>query len=455
MVIITKNLYLRIIILTSVINIFCAHVYSTVDVNLIGFINSFGSFSCHTSSFVETLHPGENVKIFRTKKCSTQHLPAHLANVLEKSVDLLEKKIPVIYKKYPARKLDNRLELSRSPVKLEHKDTRLITGITIHTDTLWHRWDEYAAIPNQSILKFAYCVTERTLVPTPWVEKLNTHFDALLVADEWLIDVYKNSGVTLPIFVLPEVLDLKSFLAKPTKTRRNKPFVFGFSGGFWPRKNHELLLRAFIEEFGDNPDVTLRLHGRFEGGFEKFQETFNKIKTPNVTLEHKAFSRAEYENFITSLDCYATVSKGEGFSIIPREAMAAGIPCIVSDNTAQTTICKSGCVYSVPSNIIEDSYHLKLEENFGHDFNCDIKDVRKALRDVYGHYQYYLALAQQGREWVKQYLAENLKEKYHAIVHPHTVIFGKNNEIVGDCLVTNSRTLYEKYMLLTKMREES
>ncbi len=396
---------------------------SYYDINLIGYVDGLGSLACHTSSFIECLQASPvHINLIKTRACVTTSFPDYFKRIVANGTDLTTIAQPNKYK-------------------------RPLTGITVYTDIIYpnKNWRYYLSIPNKSVIKFAYCVTERSQILDAWVKMLNDNFDALLVPDEWLIDVYKNSGVKLPIFVLPEVLDLNHFLAKEPPKDHRHPFVFGFSGGFWPRKNHELLLRAFVEEFGNNPHVILRLHGRFGNYLRKILETFNQIKTRNVTLEHKALSRREFQNFLTSLDCYVTISKGEGFSIVPREVLAAGIPCIVSNNTAQTTICKSGCVYSVPSNIIEDSYHLKLEENFGHDFNCDIKDVRKALRDVYENYQHHRALAKQGREWVKQYLAENLKQKYCMLVQPKNVILGDCNEITNEYLMTDSQELFKRY----------
>jgi glycosyltransferase involved in cell wall biosynthesis len=325
-----------------------------------------------------------------------------------------------------------------------------IKGITLYTDALWSAWHEYKLIPNDSTVKIAYCVTEKTLIPSEFVVKINDNFDAVVVADEWLVDVYKNSGVKIPIFTLPLVLDLESLFAKSIKKNCQKPFVFGLSAGFWPRKNHELLVKAFVEEFGDNPNVMLKMHGRFEEGLTTVLKTFEKIKTNNVTLEHKAFTRQEYENFLTSLDCYVLISKGEGFSITPREAMAAGIPCILSDNTAHKIICKSGCVRAVTSNILEPSYSKIFRKNIGHDFNCTVMDIRKALRDVYENYQKYLENAVLGRIWVKNYSKENLKKKYLNLVKPKIVILGPDNSITDQHLMTNSKTLFNKYQQLCK-----
>ena len=77
-------------------------------------------------------------------------------------------------------------------------------------------------------------------------------------------------------------------------------------------------------------------------------------------------------------------------------------------------------------------------------------DVRKALRDVYENYQKHLTKAALGRVWVKQYCVESLKPKYLNLVRPKLVILGPDNKITDQHLMTNSKTLFNKYQQLCK-----
>lgn len=413
-----------------IVNLFhLEYVHSSYDVNLIGFLNEIKSISRHTSSFIDCLPQDLSIKLFKTKMCSPKDFKVRHRKILEDSINL------------------------NNQAKISH-DVRKglsLSGVTIYTDSQWYdnSWSNYKLIPNKSSVKYAYCVTERTEIPKWLAFKFNTEFDAIIVVDKWLINVCKNSGVTIPVFTLPLALNLNTLLSKKTKKSPSKPFAFGFSGGFWPRKNHELLIRAFDAEFRNDTNVRLIMHGRFEQKFESIQKMINH-KSKNIKIIQRGFSRNEYENFIASLDCYVILSKGEGFSITPREALAAGIPCIISNNTAHKTICREKFVYAVPSNIIEPSFCRTENAYLGKEFNCNIKNVRKALRNVYEHYQFHYERAQRGRRWVQQYLPENLAPKYLNLVKPKKVIFGSANEITDDYLMTNSETLFNKYRELCK-----
>lgn len=392
--------------------------HSAHEVNVIGFLDDAGSFSRHTSSFIDTLYGSVKLNFLQTKESSPDDLTQNCIDMLDASDDLTKKA---------------RLGFP------------ILSGMSIYTDGVWRDWGRYLKIPLKNGMRLAVCVTERTVVPIEWIRQLNDSFDGIIVPDEWLVDVYRKSGLRIPCFFLPLALSLEGLLSRVPKQKDPTTFTFGFTGGFWERKNHALLMRAFVEEFGNDPHVKLRLHGRYGGSYDDIKKVYDQIATPNVSLEKGVFDRQQYEDFISSLDCFVTVASGEGFSIVPREALAAGVPCIVSDNTAQQTICKSGCVRAVPSTIRKQAYNLILHRYMGYDFNCDIKDIRAALRDVYQNYPKYRAKVVDGREWVKQYLPSNLKKKYLSLVAPKMVILGEADKITENYLMTSSKRFFDKY----------
>lgn len=406
--------------------------HASYDVNLIGYIYDMSSVSRHTTSFVDCLHEACHLKLFKTFKNDT-----HSPNSIHRK--LIQESINLRNHTKLNRQINQGLELS---------------GITIYTSSLWgekgtrNAWKEYQWIPNKSILKYAFVVTEFSEISKNQVKIFNENFDALIIPDQWAEEVYKKSGVTIPIFTLPLVLDLKSLYEKPVKKMREKPFIFGFSGQGPHRKNVPLLLNAFSEEFGNDPNIQLILHSRYRDRLNSIKKLIRDSKSTNIKVIHKGFNRAEYENFLSALSCYAILSKAEGFSITPREALAAGIPCVLSNNTAHKVICDTGYVAGVRSDILEPIYSDTSRKPKGFMFNCTLQETRKALRDIYERYDHYLKCAEQGREWTKQYLAENLKSKYMNLVQPLRVVLGKENKVTDEYIMVNSRILFDKYRLL-------
>lgn len=298
---------------------------------------------------------------------------------------------------------------------------------------------KYMELPDSKI-KIAFSMVEGYGVPPEWIHTLNHSFDAVVVPDDFLVDVYKNCGVTIPIFVLPICLPLEDLLAMQSNDKIGKPFTFGIAGALHGRKNHEMLLEAFAHSFGNNPDFQLKIHGRI---FAETDTTLGYLKNyiqtnnlTNVSIDDQNLSRSEYINFLKSLDCYVFLSRGEGFSITPREALALGIPCILSKNTAHKTICKSGYVKGVRS-----------------DANCNVSliDASNAMQKVWLNYKHYKKLALKARKWVAQYTSKNLHDKYLNLIKPQKIILGDNNEVTDEYLETNSIELYQKYKQLKQL----
>jgi len=388
---------------------FFLHGNGVSHVTVIGPIHSARSLGSHAISFANCLRNNLSVSIITSSSSDFRDVPEYI-----RSMTLAPQKIFTI----------------ESPV-------------VIYVDSLIiNFFNDYARL-NFPGLRIAFAWADYDMLLKEKVKKLNEHFDLILVGDKCLIEIFKKSGVKLPIYVLPLSLDLQPFLsisgrANCRSLKSNEPFVFGCSAGFEKRKNLDLLLQAFAQEFGNDQKVRLKIHGRW-GNSSSLKNYIKRFKLTNVDITEGAVSRAECVKFFASLDCYVLVSKAEGFSITPREALASGIPCILSNNTAHKTICETGFVYAVS---------CKKSKFSDVQFDCEVCDVQKALRNVYTNYNEHYMRAQKGREWVKQYLSENLEKKYLSVIQPKKIILGDRNILTDAELVTNSLSLFEKYKIL-------
>jgi glycosyltransferase involved in cell wall biosynthesis len=310
-------------------------------------------------------------------------------------------------------------------------------------------WKRVIRRTSSEQIRIAYSMLESTKIPPDWATTMNRHFDAIVVPDRFLIDVYKNSGVEIPVFELPLGLYLDGFFEEPLRSASKKPMVFGYLSSCLERKNHIKLIQGFAKAFGNRADVRLKINYRYgqEHVINKIREEIASLGLENVEFTDLRLDNPAYLQYFKTLDCYISPSKGEGFSIQPREAMALGIPAIVTNNTAQTTICNSGYVRVIPSNIEEPALYW-WGEVCGEHYDCEVDDVADALLDVFHNYQDYLQKTVGAREWVHNYEFKNLKQRYLNLVKPKKIIFGESNEITNDYLMTNSKTLYDKYKKL-------
>ncbi len=344
-----------------------------------------------------------------------------------------------------------------------NKNPRNLGKIVISEESLWSPgakiYFPLTTVTQPDQIRISYSMLESTLIPPEWVMKLNIYYDMVVVPDPFLVDVYKKSGVQIPVFVLPLGLYLKEFLRQPLKAERNPVMVFANFSSALDRKNQLVLIRAFAKVLGNVQDAALWINCR--NGEDTMKKNLfaeiQKLNCSNIHLtEFKLKNDAYLKNFQT-VDCYVSLSKGEGFSIQPREAMALGIPVIVTDNTGQTTICNSNLVKTVQSAILEPAYYFDRKISSGDRFNCDEETASAALLDVYTNYDQYLQKGKQAREWASFYDYSNpdLKVLYKSMVNPKKVVLGLEDKIYSDRLVTTSRTLYEKYKNVIGCETES
>ncbi len=329
------------------------------------------------------------------------------------------------------------------------KQSRTLGRIVIFEDPLPFKSNTMIAFLRKKMdkIRIAYSMIESTAIPEGWVYQMNHAFDAIVVPDPFLVDVYRNSGVNIPVFVIPLGLDLEPFLCKPLKQEPHEPFVFANFSAYEARKNHIAMIKGFYKAFGNDPSVKLWINGRASSPntFRGVEEEVERLGVDNIFVTNICFDRKDYLNNFNKIDCYVSLSKGEGFSIQPREAMALGIPVIASDNTAQKTICQSQLVTSVQASKEVAAYYSYCFKVFGLQYEMEEEDVAKAFRDMKEDYESKLAQAAARRKWASQYHYSELHPLYKSLIKPKEILLGKDNIITKDYLMTSSPELYKKY----------
>jgi glycosyltransferase involved in cell wall biosynthesis len=343
------------------------------------------------------------------------------------------------------------------PLLHENRNKKAVGKVIVYQDSLdsfptserrGSRYLRKLGALKENQIRIAYSMSESSRIPASCASFLNKKFDAVAVPDDYLIEVYRLSGVTIPIFVVPLGLDLDLLLQQPLKKTGNCPFCFINTSSLISRKNHEGLIRAFHQAFGNNPDVQLHMNYRYAIGdlLEKNLALIKSLNCDNIVLSSIPLDAKNYVSFLSHGDVFVSLSKGEGFSIQPREAMALGLPVIISDNTAHKTILKSSlaCGISCPQQVI--SYNSFLKSHVGEEYIPDTNEAAHAMRYIYDHYKESLQEAENRRAWAKQYRYQDLTALYLNLVKPKTVTLGTKDEITENGLTTSSQALYEKYL---------
>jgi glycosyltransferase involved in cell wall biosynthesis len=186
------------------------------------------------------------------------------------------------------------------------------------------------------------------------VERANWHWDELWTPTKWNADVFRASGVRLPIRVMR--LGVNSTIFRPLVPRGLPPcrlistgrrgtiaspggFVFLTIGlpGF--RKGWDVAADAFRLAFRGRKGVhfVIGLTHAPVAWKEKIYRQFARYDVPIWTLEG-SFSEHELARIYADCGAYVSASRGEGWNLPAAEAAACGRPIIVPDNTCHTEI---------------------------------------------------------------------------------------------------------------------
>jgi hypothetical protein len=335
-----------------------------------------------------------------------------------------------------------------SKLKVEHIEADQV-DIAIYTDVFSNSLldENYKKVPNAKI-KIAYLVFDSTRLPSWWSDLLNSNFDAVITPSKWGKKMIEHSNVSLPVFHVPLFLDLSIFDPSSLPKNFKNKFRFGSVASFSHRKNVKQLVKCFIDCFGNSNDIELVIHSPLNFGVV-YNEVLDIIKQRNVSniiISHENLSEHDYVALMDSFDVYVLISKGECYSITPRQALALGKPAIISAGHAHDEIIESGLFTSVNVAGYEPAYYEAFDNQaIGLQCYYNDDDIRNALKTNYLNYKKKIEDKQKRIEYAQSFCNESLKHFYTNLVLPRDVFLENSNEVIKEGIIVNSGALYRKY----------
>ncbi len=172
--------------------------------------------------------------------------------------------------------------------------------------------------------------TTRKVHPT-WVKHINEKSDALLVPSTWCHHMFLNDGVHVPTVIVPLGVDPRRPHPQRAALRKDKPYTFFTFGNLNHRKAPNELMDTFRAAFPNRENVRLVL--KTFGGFFGLTNTF-QIDDPRITIISAFWETDLIIKYMqTKVDAGVWLCRGEGFNIPPLEAMSAGLPVVLANNT--------------------------------------------------------------------------------------------------------------------------
>ena len=158
----------------------------------------------------------------------------------------------------------------------------------------------------------------------PWFD----HFDQVLVPCEDNLELF--SKYHHDVAYVPLGVDTKfwtpNYTGRPNK--QSNVFRFHAGGSLWMRKGLDLVVKAFNNLKLPNTELHIK------AAPHAFDSPKDKLP-PNIHLYRNWMTLEEQRDWYAKADCFVAPARGEGFGLMPLQAISMGIPTIVSYSTGQ------------------------------------------------------------------------------------------------------------------------
>lgn len=183
----------------------------------------------------------------------------------------------------------------------------------------------------QSQYSIGYTPWESSKLPPSWPDILNS-CDEVWTTSEKCQEWFLNNGVRGPVRVYKH--GIEDLWKVPRLRNPQNKIRFLHIGEPAQRKGGQLALTAFRAAFGNRDDVHLTIKAFAESTI-RHKDNQGNILGPiselnNVTLRTEVMTQDQLLSLILTHDALIYPSYGEGFGLIPLQALATGMPSVVT-----------------------------------------------------------------------------------------------------------------------------
>jgi GT2 family glycosyltransferase/cytochrome c-type biogenesis protein CcmH/NrfG len=282
---------------------------------------------------------------------------------------------------------------------------------------------------------------ELTSIPKKWAEVFSTQVDEIWVPSNFVKEVLINSGVPEGrVFVVPNGVDPGKFNpgAKPFKLKTRKKFKFLFVGGTLIRKGIDLLLEAYLSTFTKDDDVCLVIKDMLTNSLykgvtfsDRIKELVGRDDVPEIEYIEQMLPEVQLPGLYTACDVLVHPYRGEGFGLPILEAMACGLPVIVTGGGSCLDFCNPENSLLVKATL-KSFFNKEVKDmetvDYPHYFEVDINDLKEKMLYAYKNREKIKKIGQRASEyvlknWTWDHTVEKVKERINKLVRKNIVRF--------------------------------
>ncbi|HHY47932.1 MAG TPA: glycosyltransferase family 4 protein [Firmicutes bacterium] len=220
-------------------------------------------------------------------------------------------------------------------------------------------------MPVAGMFNIGLTMLEVDRVPADWVARCNM-MDEIWVPSSFNLETFSASGVKREIIRVMQLgVDVKKFspAGAPLEVPGLRGFVFLSVFEWILRKGYDLLLPAFLAEFGPEEDVSLLLKVHDNSGYDPagasirayVDEVCRSMGRPTgqiVVISHVLPSDL-MPALYRRANCFVLPTRGEGWNMPAIEAMASGLPVISTAWSGQMDFLQEAGAYLIEVEALE------------------------------------------------------------------------------------------------------
>jgi FkbM family methyltransferase len=229
---------------------------------------------------------------------------------------------------------------------------------------------------------------EESVIPPATVAQLNDQFDAILAPTSFVAKTLIDSGIAIPVRAVgfkPQLDAYRQLAALPRPPRDDARLTFLHVSSCFPRKGVDILLRAYARAFRHDDAVRLIIKG-FPNPHNDASAQVAKLRaqdpgTAEITLIDRDMDETELLALYRDADAMVLPTRGEGFNLPAAEALAAGLPVIVTGYGGHMDFCRTGAARLIDFAFADSRSHLATAHSVW--VEPDEDDLVAALRELH------------------------------------------------------------------------